>query len=111
MIPFFLVTRKPALTVGLLPRLSDNIRLSLSLLLLTASCLLAFVFVEAKQIFEQIVIAIYEIDVVGPRNRSVPQNTGRRPVVSAHRRQISIDQRLHNPLSLPAIIDRCGLIR
>src|SRR5258708_678598 len=100
---------KPSLTVGLLPRF---VRQDPIVTVLPVSCLLPtdFMLFEPKQIFEQIIIAIDQSYIAGPRARAVAQNAWRRFVVRGDRCQISIDQRLHDPLAFSTISAGPGLI-
>ena len=65
---------------------------------------------EPQEILKQIVITVDQHAVVRPGARAMTQNTRRRFVVRADRRQIPIDQRLNNSLALAAVRFRAGLV-
>src|SRR6266403_729037 len=103
MITLFLITYHSWFRVGLLPDQAGG-----SPLLNVAS--IPLMLFEPKQIFEQIIIAIDQSYIAGPRARAVAQNAWRRFVVRGDWCQISIDQRLHDPLAFSTISGGPGLI-
>src|SRR5215472_15913438 len=59
---------------------------------------------QPEKCFQQIIVGIVQHSVLGTEAAAMPQNAGRRFVTRKNRRQVAVDDRLHDALSRLAVI-------
>src|SRR2546428_10566540 len=73
--------------------------------------MLLLMFVDPEQIFQQVIVPVNQSHIAWPGARPVAEYAGRCLIVSAYWRQVSVDERLHDPFAFASISSRASSIR